>query len=962
MPRRFLGIGVSSYDAGTLPALPHAVADVQTLACYLKAERGFQAEPVTDPTEDEARAALKQQLKKDSLPRGSAVVLLWSGHGELLPEGGLHLIARNTERGAAPELTAGHLASYLARCGATQVLLLLDTCFSGSGVLEAQRVVDQVQRECTPHQVWFGVLAASRDFERARDGVLVARLLRLLEHGPRLAALQRRWSAHNEGVRGDDIMDALVKEWDDPGQHPKTAGYGDAWPMFPNPHFDPDAAEQIVEHLRLAAEGRAPDEDGVYFTGRQAPLAALVDWIHAGNTGVFVLTGPAGCGKSAIAGRLVSLSLPSQRARLLRDGPLTSADPGAGSIAAQVHARRLTVEQVVAEIDQQLVRRGVLAPAPDGATRGRGALLDALERADTPPLIVIDGLDEAGSHAWTIARDVIALLAGTSRLLLATRDLPARAQGEPTLCQALAPNHLLDLGDAALAASTRQDVTDYVLARLAPIAAPAMDGAKVAAAILALSAGSDEGAFLLAQVVTSQLRAEPIDTARPDWERGLSRSIEEALERDLARLDQPGRARALLTALAWAYGRGLPDDLWPLCATALAPEHRFAPADVDWILGAAGRYIVEDGAGGRAVYRLSHQRLVTLLHPPTKARELDAQFARASLLAVALVAHCRTLLDAGQAPQGHHYLWNTLWQHCLDAGPSGIAALRALAAEHPAFRPGLAGALNSQEALAPTEAVVSLRRALAAENPAFRPGLASALNNLGVICSELGRRQEALVPTEEAVEHFRALAADNPAFRHDLAMALNNLGSHYSKLGRRHKALAPTEEAVALRRALAAENPAFRPGLASALNNLGIRYSELGRRQDSLAPTEEALEHFRALAAENPAFLPDLAKALKNLGSFCSALGMAEKTDALWLETLTAIPRPTDRAFLLLRRAESRPPGDLAAIGDLLTAQDLIAEEPNEILDDFQQVCRTRRSQDAAGFDTAWANQGRRMR
>jgi len=668
--------------------------------------------------------------------------------------------------------------------------------------------------------------------------VLVARLLRLLEHGPRLAALQRRWSAHNEGVRGDDIMDALVKEWDDPGQHPKTAGYGDAWPMFPNPHFDPDAAEQIVEHLRLAAEGRAPDEDGVYFTGRQAPLAALVDWMHTGKTGVFVLTGPAGCGKSAIAGRLVSLSLPSQRARLLRDGPLTSADPGAGSIAAQVHARRLTVEQVVTEIDQQLVRRGVLAPAPDGATRGRGALLDALERADTPPLIVIDGLDEAGSHAWTIARDVIALLAGTSRLLLATRDLPARAQGEPTLCQALTPKHILDLGDAALAASTRQDVTDYVLARLAPIAAPAMDGAKVAAAILALSAGSDEGAFLLAQVVTSQLRAEPIDTARPDWERGLSRSIEEALERDLARLAAPGRARALLTALAWAYGRGLPDDLWPLCATALAPEHRFAPADVDWILGAAGRYIVEDGAGGRAVYRLSHQRLVTLLHPPTKARELDAQFARASLLAIALVAHCRTLLDAGQAPQGHHYLWNTLWQHCLDAGPSGIAALRALAAEHPAFR----------------------------------------------------------------------------------------------------------------------------PGLASALNNLGIRYSELGRRQDSLAPTEEALEHFRALAAENPAFLPDLAKALKNLGGFSSALGMADKTDALWLETLTAIPLPTDRAFLLLRRAESRPPGDLAAIGNLLTAQDLLAEEPNEILDDFQQVCRTRRSQDAAGFDTAWANQGRRMR
>jgi len=203
-------------------------------------------------------------------------------------------------------------------------------------------------------------------------------------------------------------MDALTKEWKDPDQHPKKAQCGDAWPMFPNPRHDPDASEQIVKRLRLAAEGRAPDEEGVYFTGRRAPLSTLVEWMQAGELGVFVLTGPAGSGKSAIAGRLASLFNPVQRARLLRDRPLESADPGAGSISAQVHVRRLTQEQVVAEIDRQLVRRGLLRPAPEGGARGRGALLDALERLPAKPLILIDGLDEAGAEAWSIARDVIA--------------------------------------------------------------------------------------------------------------------------------------------------------------------------------------------------------------------------------------------------------------------------------------------------------------------------------------------------------------------------------------------------------------------------------------------------------------------------------------------------------------------------------------------------------------------------
>src|SRR5581483_4919460 len=82
--------------------------------------------------------------------------------------------------------------------------------------------------------------------------------------------------------------------------------------MFPNPLWDPGASEHVVEHLLLAAQGRSPEEEGIFFTGRDAQLATIVQWFAAPGPGVLVVTGPAGAGKSAIAGRLVSLSDPDE--------------------------------------------------------------------------------------------------------------------------------------------------------------------------------------------------------------------------------------------------------------------------------------------------------------------------------------------------------------------------------------------------------------------------------------------------------------------------------------------------------------------------------------------------------------------------------------------------------------------------------------------------------------------------
>src|SRR4051812_36695260 len=104
-----------------------------------------------------------------------------------------------------------------------------------------------------------------------------------------------------------------------------------------------------------------------------------------------VVTGPPGCGKSAVVGRGVSLSNQQERARILAGGPLDHDDVGLGTINAHLHARGLTAEEVVRELDDGLTASGTIPPS--AGRRNRGALHGAIEDVLTCPVIVIDGLD-----------------------------------------------------------------------------------------------------------------------------------------------------------------------------------------------------------------------------------------------------------------------------------------------------------------------------------------------------------------------------------------------------------------------------------------------------------------------------------------------------------------------------------------------------------------------------------------
>jgi hypothetical protein len=113
--------------------------------------------------------------------------------------------------------------------------------------------------------------------------------------------------------------------------------------MLPNPIYRPGAPRRVVEHLLRAARGGEPEDERSWFTGRTEEVSTVVGWVADARPGVFVVTGSAGTGKSAVVGRVVSLADSTEREILLRAGRMwRHADPEPGSVMAHVHARALT--------------------------------------------------------------------------------------------------------------------------------------------------------------------------------------------------------------------------------------------------------------------------------------------------------------------------------------------------------------------------------------------------------------------------------------------------------------------------------------------------------------------------------------------------------------------------------------------------------------------------------------------
>jgi tetratricopeptide (TPR) repeat protein len=923
---------VSRYDDAHYPELTRAAADVQEVAAELE-RRGFRADCLLDPTDADVRRELRTRLGGFE-----TVVIYWAGHGVSHGEHDLRLVVRDTGPAAVLDETydPAALVDRALHGGARQVLLILDTCYSGSAAVDVLRVAAQfagMQSTMDSEQAWVGVVASAQSYEEAVGGRFAGSLVGLLRDGPSGAEYRAHWSAHNAGVRGVDLLDALRAEWPHQVQQPWFGSFGWSRPILLNPRYAQDAPDRLIEALTFAARGTAPDEDGWYFTGRRRLLGEIVAWLAAARCGLFVVTGPAGSGKSALVGRIAALSDPAERAGLLAHGgpPPDDPDPGEGSVEVALHAHGLGP----AELLDGLARGLGLGPA--ASIHG---VLDGLVRAGRRPVVVLDALDEAQpAEVRRIVEELLVPLGRHARVLVGTRR--RTLDGAHDLVDLLGAGAVLrDLADEP---DTAADVAGYTAARLA---GTGNTGVEDIAAEVARRGG--DGGFLYARMVTSRLRTEPVDATRPDWERALADSVAAAFDQDLHSLDtvELSVAFTLLATLACAAGQGMPArDVWPALAREIADLGIDDEADVDLVLRTFGRYIVESGEDGQAVYRLFHQQLVDHLQPDFETRSrVDLEVGRLIYVQSA----------GGRRPDAvNPYLRRHAAEHLFRVGAEGLDALRVLARVNPdAFRDDLVTGLtyhtyisggvgDYEEAATAAEEAVAILQAVAGTDPARRARLAEALLIVDKALSELD------VPSSAAAESVAILrelsAADPVEHRPMLAVALDHHANRLAADGRGSDAVAVAREAVGIARRLAEADRDLGPAdLARALHNLSNRLSAADRDDEALAAAEEAVGLLRRAARLDRAEPAELAQSLTNLsgrlagaGRTGEALAAAEEAVAGLrdlVEHLAAVHRPA------LARALHTLSGRLTEAGRL----DEALERARECVAEFRRLAAER--------------------
>ncbi|MFD4676127.1 hypothetical protein ACFWNN_40825 [Lentzea sp. NPDC058450] len=772
-------VAVANGDYRTLARLDRAVPDAESLVTVLIERHGFEGVLLPDRLRGDLLNDIDEALADGSLP-GGVLIVLWTGHG-VVEADRLKLIGPATAKTDGSVATAAELGEYAARTGASQVLVVLDTCYSGRGVPAALVTVDAVLAgRADLSGTWFGVVASARGDEPSRSGAMARELARLLTEGPADPEHRLIWSPYRPMIGGDHLLSALVKEWGEDRHTPIPGSIGDPRPMLRNPLHRPKAPHAVVEHLLQAARGSSTGE--VFFTGREEVLEPIVAWTRSRRPGTWVVTGPAGSGKSAVVGRIASLSVPEERARLAAVSPRL--DPGESSVDVQVHARGLSTKGAV---ELMAVQLGLPAGASLYDVLGHAERRDA---EGTPLVVLIDGLDEAGDvESRNIAVQLAEPLSREALVLVGSREVPGNS-GEPGLLALLGiAAGVTDLGTAA--SETVRDVRRYVATRLGGVSAT-MDADLVADEVVAMAQSADtavEGPFLLARLITSQLRQTPVDTSAGEWRTHLATSVEAALEEDLKQTvltvdgrEHPTAARELLLALACAYGAGMPaEDVWPAVAGALSPtgtvytrDHAFA------LLLKLGRHVVAGAVGDQPVYRIAHQRLIDHLRPMTgSGLTRGVAPSVAGPVGQAVADLYSRILDRGAAPRDHAYLWRYTWRHLADAGRPGVELLRSFVAR---------------------------------DRAAFLPDLVEALDVVGSRAWWLGSSDEAAELHAEAVELTREL--DEPL---ELAMHLFDLAFALDSSGDAEGADAAASEAFDLARTAADDDPASRLVLAATL-------------------------------------------------------------------------------------------------------------------------------------------------
>ncbi|MGC9479045.1 hypothetical protein ACP4I1_33515 [Streptomyces sp. WG4] len=488
-------------------------------------------------------------------------------------------------------------------------LFILDVCCAGEAAVTAWHA----RMDVAKRRAW--VLAAAGPEEKAfgyrLSRALVQVLGRYLRGERRIDPSVRYIPANTLWKEVEATVLELAAQEDGMSQSVLTSlvpSHADlsTLPFFPNPGFaeeDPEdrlppeiarLADLAVDplHFMRRAGGAEPvqrDWREGYFSGRNKDLSRLSSWLddECAGPAVCVVTGKPGAGKSALIGMLVCAALPDLRefTKPLWRGRADTV-PGTNDRLVVIHARHMGFDDIARALSEQVRRFVTLAPQPSSAaaasvedsTASLFALLHEQQRSERPITIIIDALDESNEPETiteALLYPLIRRYKGLVRLLIATRK-DTRVN---VLLTARNEYEILDL-DTTIPEALCEDLLVYVkrlLAAAGPYTPSPMRqaGNALARAIAArLADTGDEpdaltpeylrlGEFLTAGIYVNFMlsRTEHSSLIEEAARIGhaVPRSLPDLLEMDLQRHGDQPLLRAVLTALAFAQGQGMPE-------------------------------------------------------------------------------------------------------------------------------------------------------------------------------------------------------------------------------------------------------------------------------------------------------------------------------------------------------------------------------------------------------------------